>query len=739
MLLKHRQFIFALGAVVASLSSSAQASFYGNDGWNEAMVVFNKYETGDSAQGKSTVGHRIPAITVAQGNIVAVSDIRYAGLSGNTDIYGSNRVNPVHFGVKVSTDRASTWSDQIVVKPSGLTSSTSKSDEAYLGYISDPAIVYDPVTKKTFLFGYTSKNGLQTTNKDSKFVMFTSEDGGFTWDNGTELKNLVQETGSSSNYTRILQGPGSGMSWNGVLYVAIQQWSTNFASSGYLYSEDNGQTWKKSKLIVQNATNIEDEGKYSTSEASVFHHKGEIYLAARAESKGYTKKRVLYKTNDHGETWTQVDEPYIPDNVARCESSTHALTDELYFVAYSTYDEGLSESTRSTTWITTNTGKRLELMDSPLNSLSGYSSITSDDENLYVLYEGSYNAAEGGEAQTSILLRKFNYRAREFASINRVVLENAKDTLFYQDQMMNEPLQFEGAFGNEGTAFVKSIFGSDRVRVGLFMKSLGDLGQDAPGTIAYDHTNYSALVAVNRLFTQGGSTNDSLFTGYQYSDISFENDANDGVHSFVAGYRLDHAFPWVDYSFGVVGTVSTHHMERNDSEGMGRTASIKSYALTLKNEVGKRFDIVKDTWRVKPLAGLENILFTHGQYTDTGKEDWSQITGQKASNWSHRLYVGAQTDAKLSLNDQLELSIDLTGKYVKQLADEAQWTDHYEIWDTPMVFAAPYKLRSSGTFEGQLSADLNYKKQVSLGVKASYTPDTGARVMGAFEYSFYNF
>ncbi|WP_300329626.1 sialidase family protein, partial [Fusobacterium sp.] len=166
------------------------------DGWNESMTVFKHGSVTDKN------GFRIPAITAtSQGTLVAVSDIRYAGLTGNTDM-----PQKVEFSIKTSTDGGSTWSEGKIIAPSGG--------------ITDPSIVHDPNTGKTFLFGYNNNSSIATSNGKSDFFVYTSDDGGKTWDKGQSIKNDSLPNG----YKLVLQGPGSGMVHNGVIYMATQAW-----------------------------------------------------------------------------------------------------------------------------------------------------------------------------------------------------------------------------------------------------------------------------------------------------------------------------------------------------------------------------------------------------------------------------------------------------------------------------------------------------------------------------------
>lgn len=161
-----------------------------NDGWNEGMTIFKSKTITDKN------GFRIPAITsTSQGNIVAVADIRY----DNTDMPGK-----VEFLIKTSNDGGNTWETSKFTSPKGG--------------ITDPSIVHDKTTGKTFLFGYQNNKGITDPNGNFDFFVYSSNDGGKTWDNGVSIKNQTLPKG----YKYILQGPGNGMTYNGNIYIPIQ-------------------------------------------------------------------------------------------------------------------------------------------------------------------------------------------------------------------------------------------------------------------------------------------------------------------------------------------------------------------------------------------------------------------------------------------------------------------------------------------------------------------------------------
>ena len=103
-----------------------------SDGYNSALVLFkNKTVTNSN-------GFRIPAITTtAQGTVIAVTDVRYAGTSGNTDM-----PRKVELMVKVSNDGGATWGEgEILTSPTTINGKN---------YITDACIVSNKDTGTTF-------------------------------------------------------------------------------------------------------------------------------------------------------------------------------------------------------------------------------------------------------------------------------------------------------------------------------------------------------------------------------------------------------------------------------------------------------------------------------------------------------------------------------------------------------------------------------------------------------------
>src|SRR5699024_5476446 len=105
---------------------------------------------------------------------------------------------------------------------------------------------------------------------------------------------------------------------------------------------DNGQTWQSAwlrpseKITGKPGTDALPD---ITSESTIFHHDGYIYLSAKPETRREEKGRIVYRTKDNGQHWERVNEDFIPDDISRAESSTLALDDRIYLVGYSRQSE----------------------------------------------------------------------------------------------------------------------------------------------------------------------------------------------------------------------------------------------------------------------------------------------------------------------------------------------------------------------------------------------------------------
>ena len=736
-----------LGALALAITSvftttTTQASVFG-DGWNSPFRIFSKYRNEDGSWG----GYRIPGITTtSQGTIIAVADKRFAGTAGNTDIVGGGKVNKVWFSYKVSHDGGRSWSEEGFLKPPTFSDSNTNAN-AYKNYISDPQIVHNPDTGSTFVFGYQSNSALTVNTGDFDVFVHKSTDGGMTWDKGQSIKNSIN---LGTGFGKTLQGPGKGMYYQGKIYVPIQQFGPatsnskgHVASSGFIYSEDDGKTWKQSSWIISDSgilnNGLDPNGNSVSSESSIFHHKGYIYLAGKRDpaNEGLTN-RMVWRTNDNGKTWESVVEDFIPNNVVGCQSSTLALNDDVYFVAYTTG----SGNSRQETYITTNTGKRFKLYDSDnwnnLNSF-GYTSITSDQDNIYVLNEGADDNGAVTDAAGAIFMHNFDYAGKDYANLNARLLNSAKDLRYIQDTIMNvNDTHVRGSFGSNDQLGAEAVFVTDKAKLGVFHKSASDVGDDVYRTIGYDYDSTSLVAETsNLLLNKEGLLTDSIFIGYQYNDVDYLNGANDEVNSFIAGYALNLQTDYVDYQFKVNGTFSKHDFTRNNSEGLGKTASFESKVIALTNELSKSFDIFDKKLTVRPFAGLDSTYFKHEGFTEENGNNFNDITVYQSDNWSHGLFIGAQANGTYELNHGMSLEYNAKVRYIHELSDVDDWTDSYRVFDTDFMFAAPVnKDDQENILDASASVILNVTERIGVGIGATIDTSNENMVYGQAKITF---
>lgn len=470
-----------------------------NDGWNESMTIFKA----GSIDGKN--GFRIPAITSSgNGNLISAADYRYKNKDWNTDM-GTTGENPnPYFIIKISNDGGNTWFNSKLELPTLKNPTTGKIEPA----ITDPSLVHNQNTGTTFLFGYNNTKHIAVEGGKSSFFVYRSEDNGKTWSTYKDIKSeiiseLEKQGISSSKYENILQGPGGGVTYNGTVYVPIQlfnegnNWGGDFTStSGFIYSEDNGKTWKVTTLEGILPQGNSPKETVSTSESSVFYHKGQIYLAAKVENSAsnpeYDSKRVVFAFNNG--KWEKVEEDFLPDDIAKCETSTLSLSENIYLVGYSTAS---FDGTRTNSFVTTNTGKKIQIFDGPTY---GYTSMTSDLDNLYILFETAQGTAD-------IDMRRFDISAKEYANINAQILNRGTDLLDVQDKLFASRSYLTGEYASQDNSGVEAVILNGNYKIGAFHKNSKENSKDVYRTIEYNTEDTTLVLSQDNVITN----NDNIF------------------------------------------------------------------------------------------------------------------------------------------------------------------------------------------------------------------------------------
>lgn len=669
-----------------------------NDGWNEGMTIFKSKTITDKN------GFRIPAITsTSQGNIVAVADIRY----DNTDMPGK-----VEFLIKTSNDGGNTWETSKFTSPKGG--------------ITDPSIVHDKTTGKTFLFGYQNNKGITNPNGNFDFFVYSSNDGGKTWDNGVSIKNQTLPKG----YKYILQGPGNGMTYNGNIYIPIQAWHNtenpvnsgkNPGTSGFMYSEDNGKTWKVSGLLAEQGIDV-------TSESSVFHHNGKIYLAAKAEvghneaTAGTEKRRVVYATSDNGKTWEKVEENFIPKDAAMCETSTLALNDSVYIVGFAIQDKIQGGYNREDLYITTNTGKSLKIFE---GKTLGYTSLAMDEDNLYILYEGK-------KEDSDIDMRRFDISAKEYANINAQILNRGTDLLDVQDKLFASRSYLTGEYASQDNSGVEAVILNGNYKIGAFHKNSKENSKDVYRTIEYNTEDTTLVLSQDNVITN----NDNIFAGYQYTKLSYLNGSKNDINSFVIGYSLNHKFENdFGYNLGINGIYSNNKLDRNEAEGLGKSASFDSYSISLKNEIYRDIKVQENT-NLNLATGLRTTYFGHDDIKEKNGNGFNDAYVDSSTNFSNEIYLKVSAEHDIRFNEKFAAKIGANVGYNKELMNVDDWRDKFTILDVEKEYARPIEKHSAGVANAGFHLTLDFADKVETTL--AYTVDsTGEGITtGRLTYKF---
>ena len=672
-----------------------------NDGWNEEMRLFTYRDT------TNTNSYRIPAITTtSQGTIIAVADYRHNG-AGDIGTSGQK----VDFAIRVSHDGGNTWSEKTIITP-----------ENGLG-ISDPAIVHNSDTGKTFLFGYQNNKFITDKTGSSDFFMYTSDDGGKTWDKEQSLKDLAPE-----GYKYVLQGPGSGMYHNGTIYMPIQAWhhekdenGKSTATSGFIYSTDNGKTWNSAILRPENLPPGTEGYPDISSESNIFHHNGKIYLAAKPETSRESKKRVVYATSDNGKTWERVEEDFIPDNVSQCESSSLSLNDQVYLVGYTLKTEN---SGRDGIYITTNTGKKIQVFD---DVTRGYTSMSQDEDNLYILFEG-----ENKSDVADILFRRFDISAKEYANINAQILNRGTDLLDIQDKLFASRSYLTGEYASQDNSGVEAVILNGNYKIGAFHKNSKENSKDVYRTIEYNTEDTTLVLSQDNVITN----NDNIFAGYQYTKLSYLNGSRNDINSFVIGYSLNHKFENdFGYNLGINGIYSNNKLDRNEAEGLGKSASFDSYSISLKNEIYKDIKVEENT-NLNLAAGLRTTYFGHDDIKEKNGNGFNDAYVDSSTNFSNEIYLKASAEHDIRFNEKFAAKVGANVGYSKELMNVDDWRDKFTILDVEKEYARPVEKHSAGVANAGFHLTLDFADKVETTL--AYTVDsTGEGITtGRLTYKF---
>ena len=740
--MKRSRLAFALGASLLAASSAHAANYFDyQDIYHGAGAKL--YAVGEVGP---DIAFRIPAMaSMGNGVLITAADVRYAGSTWSDIVAGSN-VRKTKISTKISYDGGLTWSDLSIINAKD--GSNGANDDDYMALATDPALVYNKATNTALMFALRNNVNLSSgnlangnpdnvgsvpQNQSSDFVMFTSKDQGKTWTTKSiydDIKGQINNQAAGNKYSIIFQGPGGGMVYNNKIYVPIQAWAhakdTNSAvvsTSGFMVSEDNGETWKVSKMLN---TSMTAPTLNNTSESNIFHYKGKIRLAVRNETgkpdpNSNTKKlRLCYEYDEKNDSWTLVDEPYIPKDVAIVETSTHNLSEDVYLVGYTSFkyaanSPGGNPNRRQGQRLVTNTGITIALSD----VLSeGYTSITHDDSNIYVMYEGDL-------MQHDIFFKAIDWKHRDYANLNTQIRNRANTVNGIADKFAKETGYISGSFGSD-SAGGQIIGSAGALKGGIFVYQNDDLDSENAGVVEYDTFDVALVAGIDQQFAK--NIKGTAMLGYMNSNIDYANGSENDVSSLIAGYRLQIDTDYVGIRTGVAAVGSDNSFKRNNKEGLGKTADFDSFSLSFSTELFKDFDL-NNYGNVEMTGGMVNTFFTHEDFREVGGEGIGE-NGQlgannatiRASNLqSHELFVKAAWNSKpIALSDFANLTFNGDMKYAIDLADADDWNEEYRSMSVERKYDSIgelYSARDGGLFTTSLGADVEILKQIKVGLK----------------------
>lgn len=324
--------------------------------------------------------YRIPGITTTdKGTLIAVYDIRYkhsGDLPANIDV-----------GMSRSIDGGRAWEPMKKIIDMGAPHENNG--------VGDPAILFDPVTKKIWVAALWSKGNRSiagskpglSSDSTGQLVLVSSDDDGLTWSQPCSITAQVKNPA----WHLYFNGPGNGIVMkNGTLVFPSQYWdettkpaSVGIPHSSIIYSEDQGKTWKSGI-----------GAKSNTTESQVVETTAGTLMLNMRDNRG--KFRSVATTTDMGKTWVEHPTSYsaLPDPVCMAGfiKSRVNIKGKMKEVLF--FSNVASQTTRNNTTIKASLDLGETWLDKNQVLLDerpgyGYSALTKiDDNTIGIIYEG---------------------------------------------------------------------------------------------------------------------------------------------------------------------------------------------------------------------------------------------------------------------------------------------------------------------------------------------------------------
>jgi sialidase-1 len=319
--------------------------------------------------------YRIPGIvTTDKGTLLAVYDIRYdksGDLPGNIDV-----------GLSRSTDGGRTWSPMKVIMDMGAPHENNG--------VGDPAILFDPATKKIWVAALWSKGNRSiagslpglSPDTTGQYALVSSDDDGLTWTAPYTITPQIKNPA----WHLFFAGPGNGIAMkDGTLVFPSQYWDEKkMPHSTIIYSKDHGRTWT-GKILGPKSNTTESQVVETTP--------GTLMLNMRDNRGGF---RSVATTGDLGKGWTEHHTSYsaLPDPVCmasliKADALVNGAMREVLFFSNPNTTSGRYNITVKASLDLGKTWQPAHQLLVDQRTCYGYSSLTRlDEKTVGLLYEG---------------------------------------------------------------------------------------------------------------------------------------------------------------------------------------------------------------------------------------------------------------------------------------------------------------------------------------------------------------
>jgi sialidase-1 len=319
--------------------------------------------------------YRIPGITATnKGTLLSVYDIRY---KNSTDLPGN-----IDVGLSRSTDSGKTWEPMKIIMDMGAPHENNG--------VGDPAILFDPITKKIWVAALWSKGNRSiagslpglSPDTTGQFVLVSSEDDGLTWSKPYTITPQIK----NPKWHLFFNGPGSGVAMkDGKLVFAAQYWDdVKKPYSTIIYSTDHGASW---------VGNLNGPKSNTTESQVVETTPGTLMLNMRDNRGSF---RSVATTANFGVEWTEhstsyngFQDPVCMGSIIKANVKVKGVLREVLFFSNPNTTSGRYNITIKAsldlgqTWLPAN-----QLLIDERNCY-GYSSLTQiDAATIGILYEG---------------------------------------------------------------------------------------------------------------------------------------------------------------------------------------------------------------------------------------------------------------------------------------------------------------------------------------------------------------